>query len=493
VGVIEKQATKNAIYSYLGAGLGFFTVMLSSYLLSPDENGLTRILISVSSLFSLFSGLGFSATTVRFFPYFRNKDKGHHGFLFYGILTTLIGFVICYCIFYLLKDKIVETNSQKSKLFSDYIFYLMPLTFFTVFFSMFDYYLRSCYSSVIGSSAKDFTQRILILASLLLYFTKTINFNIFIFLYVASTCIPTLILLYYIVKLDEWHIKPVRGFVSKELRKEMIKLSLFSLLSGGAGVLISNIDIVMVNQKLGLAQTGIYGIAFYFGTIITIPSRSLSRIATGVVSDAFKKNDLDHISNLYKKSCNSQLAIGLLLFIGIWSNIDNIMELLPPEYASGRNVILFISAGYLIDMGTGINYIIVLTSQYYRYDSYFMFVVLFITILSNYILIPIYGIEGSAIATALTITMYNIMRGVFIYIKFKMQPYTINSVKLTFIAIIAFLPGYFIPYLNNFYLDIATRSTIVGGLFILLILKMEAAPEINHKIRKNLKRISINL
>ncbi|OFY84031.1 MAG: hypothetical protein A3F72_18605 [Bacteroidetes bacterium RIFCSPLOWO2_12_FULL_35_15] len=493
MGIIEKQATKNAIYSYIGAALGFITITISAHLLNPDQNGLVRILIYISALFSQFSGLGFNTVTIRFFPYFRDKDKGHHGYLFYGIITTVIGFLICYAFFLLFKNQIVEYNQEKSKLLVDYLFYLMPLTLFTLFFNLFDYYLRACYSSVIGSSSKDFTQRILILLSLFLYFTKTINFNIFVFLYVASTCIPTLILLFYIVKLDEWHIKPVRGFVSKSLRNEIIKLSLFSILSGSAGLLISSIDMLMVNQKLGLTQTGIYSIAFYFGTIIIIPSRSLLRIALGIVSEAFKKNDLVEINSLYKKSCNSQLVIGLLLFIGIWSNIDNIMSILPPQYAEGKYVILFISAGNLIDMATGINYVIMLTSKYYRYDAYFMFIILFLTIVSNYILIPIYGIMGSAIATAIAIATYNIMRWLFLYFKLNMQPYDSNTFKIIMIAVIAFLPGYFIPHIINTIIDIAIRSSIVGGVFILLILKTEAAPEINNKIRKNLKRFSINL
>ena len=501
MGIIEKQATKNAIYSYLGAGLGFVILLWSSHVLSTDENGLTRILVSISALFSQFAGLGFNTVTIRFFPYFRNKDKGHHGFLFYGIIITLIGFLLCYVCFYVFKDQIIANNQTKSKLFVDYLFYLMPLTLFTLFFNLFDYYLRAGYSSVIGSSSKDFLQRILILISLSLYFTGVIGFSLFLFLYVSATCIPTLILLFYIIKLGEWHVKPIRGFVSKELRIEIIKLSLFSILSGGAGVLISSIDIIMVNQKLGLTQTGIYSIAFYFGTIISIPLRSLYRIAMGIVSEAFKNEDIPEIKSLYRKSCNTQLVIGLLLFIGIWSNIDNIMALLPPEYASGKNVILFISLGYLIDMATGINYIIMLTSKYYRFDGYFMIIVLFLTILANYILIPIYGITGSAIATAITISIYNIMRWLFLYFKFNMQPYDFNTIKIGIIAIIAFLPGYFIPHIQVFFspkiintiIDIAIRSSVVGGVFILLILKAEAAPEINNKIRKNLKRFSINL
>ena len=76
------------------------------------------------------------------------------------------------------------------------------------------------------SSSKDFLQRILILISLSLYFIGVIEFKLFLFLYVSSTCIPTLILLFYIIKLGEWHIKPIRGFVSRELKVEIIGLKI---------------------------------------------------------------------------------------------------------------------------------------------------------------------------------------------------------------------------------------------------------------------------
>ncbi len=73
MGIIEKQATKNMLYSYFGAGLGFITVMWLPHLLSTDENGLIRILVSITALLAQFGNLGFTAVTIRFFPYFRNK------------------------------------------------------------------------------------------------------------------------------------------------------------------------------------------------------------------------------------------------------------------------------------------------------------------------------------------------------------------------------------------------------------------------------------
>lgn len=493
MGIIEKQATKNAIYSYIGAGLGFLTVIILGNLLSTAENGARGLLISYASLFAQFANLGFTSVTNRFFPYFKNKDKGHHGFLFYAIVISAIGFLLCYIVFIFLQPHLIENNQLKSPLFNTVLFYLMPLTFFTVFFNIFDSYLRAGYSSVVGSFAKEFLQRVFILLAIGLFYLKLVDFKIFILLYIVITCLPTLILLFYIIQQKEWHVKPIRGFMSKELRTEMIKLGTYSILAGGAGAIVLNIDAIMVNDKLGESATGIYGIAIQMGAIMLIPARSLYRIMTSVVAEAFKKDDIVEVASLYKKSCNSQLTIGILLFIGIYANIDNIMHLIPPAYASGKNVILILCVGYLVEMATGINQVIIANSKHYRYDTFFVFFMVALIIVTNLIFIPIYGIIGSAVATAATSVSGNSLRMLLLYVKYKMQPYDINTAKLFFISAIAFIPGYFIPYLNNLYLDVIVRSGIVGGIFILLILKTGASPEINGKIRKNLKRFSINL
>lgn len=490
MGIIEKQATKNVISSYLGAGLGFITVLWMSHLLRPEENGLVRILISYAAIFSQFANLGFTATTIRFFPYFRNKDKGHHGFLFYALIVTLIGFILCWLAYLFLKPQLIASNQEKSKLFVDYIFYLMPLTLFTVFFNILDSYLRASYNSVVGSLTKEVIQRILIIGTLLLYFLKVIDFPLFMLGYIAFTCLPTLMLVFYIIKQKEWHVKPVRGFLSKELRTQMMRISFYSILTGGAVAIIANIDAIMVNQLLGEKFTGIYGIAFYFGAIIVIPARSLYRITSSIIAENFKTNNLPEINKLYIQSCNTQLAIGVLLYVGIFTNIDNIMHLLPAEYALGKNVILIIGAGYLVEMATGVNQVIIANSKHYRFDTYFVFILVGTTILTNLIFIPKYGIAGAAFATAITITFGNILRYILLLTKYDMQPYNTNSIKIIFIATLAFVLGYTIPYVGNLYLDIVIRSSSVGLLFTILLLKMEATPEINNKIRKNLSRFT---
>ena len=486
MGLIEKQATRNTILSYLGAILGAITVLWSSYLFTPSENGVTRILLSYSILFAQFANLGFTSITNRFFPYFRNKEKGHHGFLWYGLIVSGIGFIICCLAFIFLYPYIIEKNQIKSPLFVTYIAYIIPLFLFIIFYNLFDAYLRASFNSVIGTFAKDVIQRIVILGCLFLYFLNIINFQIFILLYVLATALPTFILLYQIIRQGEWHIKRTKGFLTNELRNDIIKLGLLSILAGGASAIVANIDTIMVNGLLGERSAGIYGISFYFGTIILIPARSIYRITSNVIAENFKHNQLEHIHKLYNQSCNGQLAIGLFLFIGIYTNIDNIMQFLPPEYAGGRSVILILSFAYLIEMATGINQIILINSENYRFDLFVVILIVAATLLGNYILIPIYGIIGSALATTISFIVGNGLRYFVLFYKYNMQPYDTNTVKLLLIAAITFLPAYLLPSMPNVYLDILARGSMVTLLFTALILKTDATPDLNQKIRKNL-------
>lgn len=493
MGIIENQATKNAIYSYIGAALGFITIFWMPRLLDTEQNGLIRILISFATLFSQFSNFGFNAVTLRLFPHFKDKEKGHNGYLFYAIIVPTIGFLISCTIFFVFREKIIENNIEKSKLFVDYLYYLIPLTFFTLFFNVFDTYLRAGYNSVLGASTKEVVQRILILGTMSAYFFEFINFYAFIFLYTLSISVSTIILAIKIIQSGEWHIKPNAQFLTKKLRIEVLKISYLTLISELSAAIIVSIDSIMLNFLLGLSKTGVYGIAASFGTLMLIPARSINRISSSIVVENFKKNDLQAINSIYKKSCNSQLAIASILLIGVLINIDNLMDFLPSDFRSGKPVIIILCIGYFIEMATGLNHVIVVFSKYYKLDSYFIAALVLIAISFNFIFIPIYGITGAAVATATTLTFGNITRTIFVYYKFDMQPYDINTIKILLIGTVCLFIGLNIPHVYNYIIDTLIRSVIVSILFSLMIVKLNATPEINNKLRKNLKRFSINI
>jgi O-antigen/teichoic acid export membrane protein len=254
-------------------------------------------------------------------------------------------------------------------------------------------------------------------------------------------------------------------------------------------MMISSIDKVIVNDKLGLAAAGVFSIATYFGSMIQIPARSIIRITASVISESWKRNDLENIRNIYRQSSLNQLIIGLFLLIGLWVNIDSLLALMPAEYSIAKYVILFMGIGYLIDLATGANGAIIGTSVYYRYDTLFMVLLVVFTFVSNLWLIPIYGIVGSGIASCLTYLLFNTLRLVFIQIKFNMQPYSVAFLKVLGVGVVSYAVAISLPTTGMHYIDIVLRGTVVTTIYGVLIVSFNISPEVSILFQKTVKGI----
>lgn len=492
MGIIQQQTLKGTFYSYLGVLIGFF----SAYLIQPnvltvEQVGLLSILTSFSILFAQVSVLGFNATA-RIFPYFRNPKNHDNGYLGLAFLISFAGFFLFCIAAYFLKEQIVQDKDAEHNLFSEYYWQLIPLTFFTMIFNILELYSRMLYDTTIGKVLKEFSKRIFLLGALLLLLFKSVSFEAFMWVWLAGNIIPTGMIAYRLYKRNQLSLRPNFKFIDKPIRRQIIQLCFFGILTGTSPFIIENIDKYMINEEFGLSSTGVYALAFTIGSIISLPARSLYSIAYTVIAEAWKNENMQEIQSVYKKSCISQLMATLFLFLLIWANIDNIYHLLPAEYDSGQYVIFFIGLGFLIDASTGVNAVILATSKFYKYDSFFSLALIGVTIAANLIFIPLYGITGAAIASATTFLIFNSARYLFILLVFKMQPFTYRTPLTILIGVITYVIVNAIPPFSNFIVDGIFRSGLItllfGGAAYYLRLSEDINKLINNVTSKYFKR-----
>ncbi len=229
--------------------------------------------------------------------------------------------------------------------------------------------------------------------------------------------------------------RPEFSFIDRNLKKEIINVSMFGIVIGYSNIIIQRVDTIMINSMIDLSATGIYSISLLFGSIVSLPSRSLNRISTSVISDAWKINDIDTIRSVYYKSCLNQTIIGALVFAGIWANIANVFHILPSEFMSGKYVIFFFGLSALVTMMSGVSSSIINLSKYYRYNSYFTIAFGLMVIVTNLILIPAFGITGAALAALISSLSYHLIQGIFLYIKFRLFPYDLRIVIVLLITV----------------------------------------------------------
>jgi len=160
-------------------------------------------------------------------------------------------------------------------------------------------------------------------------------------------------------------------------------------------------------------------------------------------------------------------------------------------YATGKYVILFVGIGYIIDSAAGINNIVLGTSKYYPYDMLFYIFLIGLTITSNLILIPKYGITGAAMAYAITLFAFNLFRYVFILIAFKMQPFNYKSLVGIATGLIIYYAAIYIPQVNNFIADTIVRSLFITLTFGTAVYYFNLSVDINQFLDKYLVKLKI--
>lgn len=494
MGVIQKQSILGAIYSYLGVGLGFLiTVILFTQILSTEQIGLLRLLVSYSSIIAMFASLGINSVTIKLFPYFRNDEKKHHGYLGIALLVTLIGFIVAIIVYILFQPYIVEKAQEKSALFIPYFYFVIPLALFTLLFGIFDTYYRVLYNAVKGIIYKEVLQRVFILVAVILYYLGIVDFYEMVWLYVFAFIAPSLLLLAGLIRSKLFFIKPAFSFVNKKLATEMFNVALFGILASFSGVIVQTIDVIMVNDYLGLSLTGVYSISFFFGTLILIPIRTMGKIGSVVIADAWKINDRQAILDIYRKSSLSLSIIGVLLFIGIWGNIDNVFHLIGEDYEQGKYVILFISLANLTDVFLGLNSHIIVNSKYFKWLTYLILVFVVLVIITNILLIPIYGIVGAAIASFVSKLIFNLLKFLFVLKKFGFQPFNYKHLILLVIAVVSLYLSMLIPAFPNYIIDIIIRSITISIIFLVPVYFFKISEDINGRIKGVLGWIGMKL
>lgn len=492
MGIIVNQSVKGAIYTYIGVILGFVTQgILFPRIYSTDQIGLTKIIVAYAALVAQFATLGFNGITIRIFPFFKDSKSDHHGFLSLAILTGLAGFLLSLGLFLIFRSRFIEYTSENSALLIEYLNYLIVLIFFQIFFTLFDGYYTALLNSIHGTFLREVFQRILIIIGIGLFYFGLIDFHQFIIVYIASMALPTLIILISLIREGHFSLKTDFAFLKKPLLTSMGLMALFSILNGFSTNIILTVDTIMITGMIGLSATGIYASCMIFGMMVSLPSRSILKITNIVSARAWKENNMGAIRNIYEKSCMTLYIIGLLMFIGLWVNIDNVFEILGPNFLSGKWVIFFIGLGSLIDMTTGANSSILGSSPQYKVQTFFLILLVILLILTNLLLIPIYGITGAAIGGALSLSILNLFRFLYLWYKFGLQPFNLKFILVSAIGISAYLISLLLPVLHNFIADIFIRSSIFAILFCLPIYLLKLSPDINEKADEILKAMKL--
>lgn len=492
MGIVKKDAYKNTVVSYGGMVIAYInTVLLFPFFVNPAQYGFYMLIVSVSVLYALVASLGVPSILAKYFPFYRTDDRKHNGFIHWSAGLALAGFILATLVYVVFKPVILAQYAQKSPLFSAYYYYLIPLSFFVLSFNYLEMTGRIVYQTIYSNFLQNVLLRLLTTGFLLMIAANWINFRDFIFLYIASNGLISLLLLVSIAYTGNFSYK-LDGFGFEAIKKrEVLNFGLFTVISSAIYVLLQKVDTLMLSAMVGDGVQGVYSWYFNIAIVISVPAQALSRTTYAIVADAWKANNRDNIIEVYYKTSIIQMVIGCLLFIGIVVNRENLYAIARnKEYTDPKyfNLFIVIGLGFLVDITGGLNTYIMTTSHKYRLVTGFVITAVIFCVGLNYILIPKYQGMGAAISYLLTTIGLNFATWLYIKYRFKMQPFSYKHLLVIAIAAVSWAAGQYFWRMPNVFLDIIIRSGITTLCYGLLAYYFKISSDINDKVDATLKK-----
>jgi len=489
MGIVQKQGVSITVISFVGVIIGAInTLFIFPNVLGAEKHGLVMLFLSLATIIAQFAHLGIPNTLIRFFPFFKERKK----FIYrLALQVPMMSFALLSLLFYLFGAELFSTYSLKNQLFGEYQGILIPMVGSLVFFEVLLSISRSELKAVFPAVLRELGLRLFTLLLLILYFVGWIDFTAFIYCWLGMYSLNVFFLALYLFKLK--FLKVEFGFPlfpNADLSRKMRRYGLVTLLTSSAAILVNRIDILMVGHYINIENISYYTVAFFMASLIHIPARSILQIVKPLLAKAWAEENLKEIALLYKKTALNQMLIGLLLFIGIWMSIDDILFFVAKEYSGIQMVFFYVGLAKLIDVSTGVNGAIISTSNQYKYDLYINLLLIVVTIVSNMILIPIYGIDGAAMATALALLIHNVTKTIVVYNFFSIQPFSLNSIKLIAIGLITYFSVIQLSFniIESTLLRIVFRSLCITTLYMGAILLFSVSADVKSQIKNILKR-----
>ncbi len=500
MGVIAKQSIKGALANYLGVLIGAVTTFfVVTDLLTQEEIGLTRVMVDAAMLFAGLAQLGTNASILRFYPRFATPDRPElrdHGFFGWTLILPFLGFAVLAVLFFVFKDSIVAYYSHEAPLLVNYAYLLLPLTFFVLYMTVFETNASVLLHIALPKFVREVVIRLLNLIAYLLYGHRLISLDLFVILFCSSYAVATVINFVYLLTLGRISFRPDWKFVDKTLFREIGVYTLFMT----ATVLAGNIKLFnsIFIAKESLAAAGIYTIACYIANVVEIPYRSLGAISSPIISQAVATGNMDEVNRLGQQVSLHQLLVACMLLFFIWINLTPLFAVIPngADYVSGMGVVLFLGIANILNSTLSISTNILNFSRHYAFSLLFISLLTVTAILLNLLLIPKWGVTGSACATLAAYVVYFTPLLTLLWLRLKVTLFSRKQLHVLLFTLALFglntlwewllspLFGLMGNSLWVILLQALVRTAFFAAIAIVFIRRMNISADVNNLLKK---------
>jgi O-antigen/teichoic acid export membrane protein len=434
-----KLVAKGGFFSLSGDAfntlLSYGVLLMAAHFLGAYYIGAFQWVISISSLLSEFADLGTGQGLIYFGPKIE-VEKGEEQSLplFWFVLRFVMGMSVVLGLVLFVAAPWITQSAGKPELTG--LLQIMAATFpLSLFWPVVYKYCVARFQIVPGIIYGDFIRpisRVVFLGLLILVGARFTALALTEFL-VGLTMLLTGI---WLVK-HLWGKHLVVGKLDRAQKLEVLHYSLPFLplnMSRGERVLT-----IILGFFLPADAIGIFTVALKTAAVSQVILTGLNFVFRPMVTKLYAKKDFTALKQVYKAITRWIFLMTLPLTLFFIGYPNAILGIFGKTFTAGSSVLVIIAIGYLFEYGTSATQVIInMTGKSWLslFNQICSFVI--ITVMAAF-LVPLYGINGAAVAVALGIIVINLLRLYQSYLIVGFTPYSSYLIRPIAAAVFSIL------------------------------------------------------
>lgn len=201
-----------------------------------------------------------------------------------------------------------------------------------------------------------------------------------------------------------------KGIASQvESRRQILAISLPMMLSASLLLIMSWVDIIMLGVMKDTAAVGYYRIAQRLSMLTSLSLLAVNGIVAPKISELYVQNKFGQLRQTVRYAARlifwTSLPVLLLLIIFA----EPILRIFGADFIVAAGALVVLSLGQLVNSSCGSVGLLLDMTKHQNVFRNILGVAAVVNLVLNLVLIPKYGILGAAIATAVSMSLWNLI------------------------------------------------------------------------------------
>lgn len=209
----------------------------------------------------------------------------------------------------------------------------------------------------------------------------------------------------------------------------ILQISLPMLLSNSLFLIMNWTDTLMLSYFEEEAAVGIYNTALKIAALNSIALVAINSIAAPKFAELYSQRESARFKKVVKQTTLLSFSISFPIFIIILLLPEFLLSIFGEEFIPGTTALLILLAGQAFNAFAGSTMNVLNMTHKEKVGRNILLIGVCVNFILNIILIPRYGINGAAIATASSSILWNLLAIVYIYRQYGFLTFPVKILK----------------------------------------------------------------